>query len=115
MEAKKSGEDEVSEEHTRGSDYINVQRLNENERNESDGGCDRGEIFTGQFFADSDVDDDEEIIDTDEEVDDPPLISAELIEERATTFAYSNANAGSDHTPNEEILRSSIAATLEDL
>jgi hypothetical protein len=43
IEAEKSGEKEVMEEHSRGSDYINVQRLNENERNESDGGGDRVE------------------------------------------------------------------------
>ena len=79
-EAEKNGEEEVIEEHNRGNDYIHVQRLNDNERNESDGGGDRGEVFTVQFSADSDVDDDAEVVDTDEEVDKQPLISAEIIE-----------------------------------
>ena len=59
------------------------------------------------------MDEDSEVVDTDEEVDGQTLISTECIEERASSVAYANANIVIDHTLNEEMLRSSIATTLE--
>jgi len=102
---EKNGEEEVIEEPNRDNDYINVQGLNDNERNYSDGGGDRGEVFASLFSEESDVDEDKEVVDTDEEVDNQPLILAELIEdERAAIITYANVNIVSDHTLNEEII-----------
>ena len=43
------------------------------------------------------------------------MISAEFIGERASTVSYANAATSSDHTLSEEMLKSSLASTLEDL
>jgi hypothetical protein len=46
---------------------------------------------------------------------DPPLISAETITERASTIAYTLASTLTAETVNEEMLRSGIAYTFEEL
>ncbi len=50
------------------------------------------------------MDEDEEVVDTDEEVDDQPWISMKFREDRSTTITYANANIISDHTLKKEML-----------
>ena len=69
---------------------------------------------TGNISAYSDVDKDDEVVDTVEEVDNQPLISTEFIEERTAAVVYANVNIVSDYTLNEEMLGSSIAATCKE-
>ena len=87
-----------------------MDRLNENERNESDGVGDIGEEFFGQFPPDSDADDDAE---ADYEVG-PPFVSKNSMAQRAATVAYANANLISWQTVNEDILRSIMSSDFED-
>jgi hypothetical protein len=104
-----AGEVEGLEGDPSSSEFNNVDRLNENERNESDGVSDIGEEFFGHFPPDSDVDDDAE---ADYDVD-PPLISEESMAQRAPTVAYANANIISGQTVNEDILRSDLSFAFE--
>ena len=96
-----SNEVDGLEEHPSCSEFSNVDRLNENERNESDRVGDIGEEFFGQFPPDSDVDDD---VEADHEVD-LPLISEESMAQRSATVAYANANITSGQTVNEENIK----------
>ena len=104
------GEEEGLEEHPSSSEFNNVDRQTQNERNDSDGVGDIGEEFFGQFPPDSDVDD---YAEADYEVD-PPWISEESMAQRAARVAYGSSNIINGQTVNEDILRSCMSSVFED-
>jgi hypothetical protein len=99
-----------------GSDRIevNVDHTHDIEMNESEEGGWRVEECEGQISDCSGLEEDVDGDATDVEMD-PPLISAETITERASTIAYTLASTLTDETVNEEMLRSGIASTFEEL
>jgi hypothetical protein len=86
----------------------------EYDRNELDGDGEIGEQFMVQFPPDSDVHEGDHAFESEEELN-APFVSEESIAERIATVAYANANTTSDFTMNEDILRSSLASTFEEL
>ena len=105
-----AGEVEELEEHPSSSENNNVDLLNENEKNESNGVGDIGEEFFGQFPPDSDANDDAE---AGYEVG-PPFISEDSMAQLAATFSFANVNITSAETVNDDILRSNMSYAFED-
>ena len=109
-----AGEVQWLKERTSDLECIDAGLPNENDTTESHEVVEMGEEFMEQFPQDSDVDESDHEIEAEEELNDP-LISAESIAERIATVAYANANNTSDYTMMEDILRSSLSSTFEDL
>jgi hypothetical protein len=105
---------EVLKERTSDLECIDAVRPNETDKTKSHGVVEMGEEFIDQFPQDSDVDECDHEIEAREEFNDP-LILEESIAERIATVAYANANNTSDYTMMEDILRSSLSSTFEDL
>ncbi len=108
-----AGEVEGLEERTFDLEYIDSDRPNDNDRNESYGVREMGEHFVEQIPPDSDVDEGDNAIEVEDEFN-APLISKESIAKRIATVTYANANTTSDYTINEDILRSSLSSLFED-
>jgi hypothetical protein len=95
-------------------DCIDAGPPNEYDWNESDEVGETGERSMDQFPPDSALDEGDHAIEAEDELC-APFISHESIAERIATVAYAIANTTRDYTMNEDILRSSLSSTFEDL